>query len=58
VDGEDKVHRKPRGIVTKQEEFRQGFYKLGLNPDRDVFREAMKRIQAEHTVDEVLTTRY
>jgi len=54
VDEEGNVHRRPRGIVAKQESFKSAFYGLGLEPDRGVFREAMKMIQSGRSPEEVL----
>jgi hypothetical protein len=54
VDGEGRVHRKPRGIVARQSEFVCEFYKLNMKPSREVFREAIKRIQSGDLVSDVL----
>lgn len=54
VDEEGTVFRKPRGVVAKQEEFIKRFYGLGLHPNRELFREAMKRVQSGESVEDVI----
>ncbi|MEM1510028.1 MAG: hypothetical protein QW096_09215 [Thermofilaceae archaeon] len=54
VDVNGNVFRAPRGIVAKQEEFKEKFYRLGLEPGRELFREAMKRLQRGQDVSEVI----
>lgn len=54
VDEEGNVHRRPRGIVAKQEGFKRAFHERGLEPNREVFREAMKMIQRGISPEEVL----
>jgi hypothetical protein len=54
VDGEGRVHRKPKGIVARQSEFARKFYMFNMKPDRELFREAIKRIQRGDRVSKVM----
>jgi len=56
VDEQGRVRRKPRGIVAEQERFIEEYYRLGLDPHREVFREAMRRIQTGQTSEQVLNS--
>lgn len=51
---DERVFRRYRGIVMKQEEFARKYYELGLSRCRDLLREAMHRLQHGESVEEVM----